>query len=179
MNRLDIFSTLRSIVLRVTRIPECILENQNQPSPNGAYAAINPQKSIINRGQSKKNYTVHTEDDKSLNVSLLKQIFVTSTINFYGNDARTLANLLIECNKLPSISAILYGANIGWLGTGPVNDLTALQSARYENRASIDVNLWYEEEILDIVDRTASVCFSPEYLSSGELFTEEVVNDQP
>jgi hypothetical protein len=138
----QLFTILRPIILSVTGVPECILSNPNAPSPTGEYAAVQPQQTIAERGQAT---IVRTAKPGALmDVEVRAKIACTAWVNFYRGDARTRAARLKQCNKRPDISAALFAANLGWVGTSAVNNLTALQSERFESRAQIAINLWYE-----------------------------------
>ena len=142
MTNEEIFDILRPIVLNVTGVPECILAEPNKPAPLGVYAAIEPQQTISERGQA--NISRNGKSGALMDVDVRAQIACTAWVNFYRGDTRTLASKLKQCNKRPDISALLFQNNLGWAGTGPINNLTALQSKNYESRAQIAINLWYE-----------------------------------
>ena len=59
-------------------------------------------------------------------------------------DARFRASKLLQANKRPDISVILFQNDLGWNGAEPINDLTAIQSNRQEQRAQITIRLMYE-----------------------------------
>lgn len=143
MTREELFDILRPIVMTVTGVPECILENPNAPAPNGEYAAINPQVNVGKRGQAEIIRTPGAAEDTQ-RVEVRPKIRATVWVNFYRGDSRTRAAMLHDCNKRPDISARLFRANMGWISTDPVNDLTALQSENFESRAQIAIEVWYE-----------------------------------
>lgn len=156
MTRDELFDVLRPIVLLVTGVPECILENPNAPAPTGEYASINPQVNVGQRGQANVNRTARPNNRQ--NVEIRRQVACTAWVNFYRGDTRTRAELLHECHKRPDVTASLFRARVGWRGADAVNDLTALQSANYESRSQIAINLWYvvststEINSIEIVD---------------------------
>lgn len=142
MTNEELFDVLRPIILTVTGVPECILANPNAPAPTGDYAAVQPQQFISERGQA---HIVRTAKPGALmDVEVRAKIACTAWVNFYRGDTRSYAQRLKQCNKRPDISAQLFKANVGWVGTSEVNNLTALQSENFESRAQIAINLWYE-----------------------------------
>ena len=138
----ELFDILRPIILSVTGVPEVILANPNAPSPDGEYAAVQPQQSLTERGQANIIRTAGTSTTQ--NVDVRAQIECTAWVNFYRGDTRSYAQKLKQCNKRPDVSATLFQSNLGWAGTSAINNLTALQSENYESRAQIALYLWYE-----------------------------------
>ena len=150
MNREQLFNILRPIILTVTGVPECILADPNEHSPRGEYASVEPMLSIGQRGQA-HIVTTNTElvpspigNVHNVNTEIRAQLFVRVSINFYRGDARNRASKLLQANKRPDISAILFKAGIGWNGAESINDLTALQSNAREQRAQVTLKLSYQ-----------------------------------
>lgn len=142
MTNEELFQVLRPIVLLVTGVPNCILADQNNKAPNGPYATIRPRQSVTERGQA-NIYSKNIPADK-VSVDVRSQIIATCSVQFYRGEARMYAERLKQCNKRPDVSAMLWKSRVGWGGTDAVNDLTALQSANWEQRAQINIRLWYE-----------------------------------
>jgi len=143
MNDLQLFEMLRSIIMIVTGVPECVLADQNNQAPSGSYAAIKPHQNINQRGQANINYTT-VPTANSVTVEVRAQIMATCSVNFYRANANNYAKKLLQANKRPDVSAILFLAGVGWNNAGPVNNLTSLQSANFEERAQISIVLMYE-----------------------------------
>lgn len=142
MTNEEIFTILRPIILRVTGVPECILADPNGKSPLGAYCSIRPRQSVSERGQA-NIYTSNQPDDK-IRTEVRSQIICRCDINFYRGAAMQYAELLKECHKRPDVTWELFKHKIGWGGTEPVNNLTALQASKFEQRSQITVKLLYE-----------------------------------
>jgi len=149
MTNNEIFQLLRGIVMTVTDVPECIMADQNVKAPNGEYATIRPLQSVTDRGQA----NIYDKDMPGdiVNTNAKAQVIATCSINFYRGDAMRRAQLLKECNKRPDVSMMLFKAKVGWLGTEPVNNLTALQSSNWEQRSNINLRIAYEiDNIADV-----------------------------
>ena len=150
MTREQLFDILRPIILTVTGVPECILADPNAPSPRGEYASVEPLLSIRQRGQANMIRTDTAPVSSPIgpvndsNVDVRAQVIANCSINFYRGDPRYRASRLLQANKRPDISAILFQNKIGWNGAEPINDLSALQSHRREQRAQITIRLMYE-----------------------------------
>lgn len=142
MTNNDIFAALRPHILNVTGVSECILADPNGPSPNGAYASVRPRQSIRERGQANIIMTDGAND--TIVYEIRAQIVASCEINFFRGEAMQYAEMLKECHKRPDVCWPLWQAGIGWGGTEPVNNLTALQASNFEQRAQIIVKLLYE-----------------------------------
>lgn len=142
MTNNDIFAALRPHILNVTGVSECILADPNGPSPDGAYASVRPRQSIRERGQANIIMTDGAND--TIVYEIRAQIVASCEINFFRGEAMQYAEMLKECHKRPDVCWPLWQAGIGWGGTEPVNNLTALQASNFEQRAQIIVKLLYE-----------------------------------
>lgn len=162
MTNSEIFAILRPIIMRVTGVPECVLADPNAPSPSGPYCAVRPRQGIRERGQA----NIHTSDipGEMVRTDVRAQVIASCDVNFYRGEAQMYAERLMQCNKRPDISMELFKAKIGWGGTDAINNLTALQSANYEQRAQITIRLMYEvSDISDINNiLSASIVVSDE-----------------
>lgn len=142
MTNNEIFAALRPHILNVTGVSECILADPNGPSPNGPYASVRPRQSIRERGQANIIMTDGAND--TIVYEIRAQIVASCEINFFRGEAMRYAEMLKECHKRPDVCWHLWQAGIGWGGTEPVNNLTALQASNFEQRAQIIVKLLYE-----------------------------------
>lgn len=142
MTNNEIFAALRPHILNVTGVSECILADPNGPSPDGSYASVRPRQSIRERGQANIIMTDGAND--TIVYEIRAQIVASCEINFFRGEAMRYAEMLKECHKRPDVCWPLWKAGIGWGGTEPVNNLTALQVSNFEQRAQIIVKLLYE-----------------------------------
>lgn len=146
MTRTELYKIIAPIVRRVTGVPKVILADQNRPAPTDvAYASIEPMQSLTQRGQAviRKTGGIRRTVDNDLYTVIMAQC----SINFYRDDARSYAVKLMECHKLPSVSATLFKAGVAWNRCDAVNNLTSLQSNNWEQRTQINVYLAYEERV--------------------------------
>lgn len=155
MTDIEIFKILRPHIMRVTGVSECIFADPNAPAPaNIEYCAVRPRQSVSERGQA-NIYTSDLPDDR-IRTEVRSQIVASCQINFYRGEALRRAELLKECHKLPSVTWDLFKHGIGWGGTQPVNNLTALQASKFEQRAEITIRLMYETVNIDDVNNILS-----------------------
>lgn len=178
MTNEEFFAKLRPIVMLATGVPECILADQAGPgsmnAPKGAYATITPRQSVTRRGQA--NIIGRNVPGEQVEVDVRAQIMCSCSVNFYRGEALMYAERLIEANKRPDISAMLFKAKIGWNSTDAVNNLTSLQSANFEQRAQITLRLMYETSSLPVVNNilSATVALENEKAEALQTFTVEV-----
>lgn len=188
MTNNEIFAALRPHILNVTGVSECILADPNGPSPDGPYASVRPRQSIRERGQANIIMTDGAND--TIVYEIRAQIVASCEINFFRGEAMQYAEMLKECHKRPDVCWPLWKAGIGWGGTEPVNNLTALQASNFEQRAQIIVKLLYEAVNTVTVNNILHVPFTigegvdQVYFENGTLQlryvdTEPGVNYQP
>lgn len=142
MTNNEIFAALRPHILNVTGVSQCVLADQNEESPDGPYASVRPRQSIRERGQANIIMTDGAND--TIVYEVRAQIVASCEINFFRGEAMQYAEMLKECHKRPDVCWPLWQKGIGWGGTEPVNNLTALQASNFEQRAQIIVKLLYE-----------------------------------
>ncbi|WP_432783723.1 hypothetical protein QZH45_09700 [Pseudomonas corrugata] len=178
MTNQELFAKLRPIVMLATGVPECILADQIGPgsmgAPQGAYATITPRQSPTRRGQA--NIVSRDVPGDQVEVDVRAQIMCSCSVNFYRGEALMFAERLIEANKRPDISIMLFKAKIGWNGTDAVNNLTSLQSANFEQRAQITIRLMYETSSLPVINNilSATVVLENEKAQVLETFSVDV-----
>lgn len=175
MNRLDIFNTIRPIILSVTGVPEVILADPNAPSPNGEYVSVEPKQSISQRGQANIHRATSVTPE-SVDVDVRAQVMVEVSMNFYRGNARDRAERLLQANKRSDVSAILFKAGLGWNRENGVNNLTTLQSNNFEQRAQLSIFLMYETTDPFVINSIESIVVSVENENADVLETFTVVS---
>lgn len=159
MTNEELFAKLRPIVLLATGITKCDLANQENlqgyKAPSGEYCTIWPRQTVVERGQANvRNTNIPGELIRS---DVRAQVIASCSVNFYRGRAHEFAERLKQCNKHPNISVALYKAGLGWMGADAVNDLTALQSANWENRAQVTIRIAYEVKTITEFNNILSV----------------------
>lgn len=178
MTNEELFAKLRPIVMLATGVPECMLADQagpgSMPAPKGAYATITPRQFIGQRGQA--NIVSRDIAGNQVEVDVRAQIMCSCSVNFYRGEAIMYAERLMQANKRPDISMMLFKSKIGWNSTDAVNNLTSLQSANFEQRAQITIRLMYETSSLPAINNilSASVAFENEKAQVIQTFSVEV-----
>ncbi|AUR93275.1 tail-completion protein [Vibrio phage 1.186.O._10N.286.49.E3] len=162
MTREELFDILRPIIVSKTGVPECILADPNAPAPSGEYASLEPFSNIVEigtGGQTQKEIDAVDGDPdfKDLEITIKSSQEVQVSINFYRGGARDFANKVLQLDKHPSTHETMLVNGLGWMRTGSVNNLTALNQGNYEPRAQVDVFLRRMETATDIVQQIYAV----------------------
>jgi len=151
MTRLELFQILRPIILKVTGVPEVILNTQNvddqaAKAPTGEYCSVEPFQSIEQLGRGTVTVQeVPAEDgspdfmDREEALSVLTE--ATVSVNFYRGASQDYAHRLRFCDQRSDISDTLFVQGISWKGTSQVNNLTTLNSGRFEPRSQISIRV--------------------------------------
>ena len=177
MTSLELYKIIRPIIINVTGVPVVILANPNEAAPKGPYAAVQPKQSVNQEGQA-NNYRENNGTD-NLDVDSRAQVVAECSVNFYRGDAVTFAELLQQANRKQSVADALFKSKVGWKRTGPINNLTFLQSNNWENRAQISIFLTYEEvsnpETINSIERVPFELQNKDadILLSGEVVTPD------
>jgi len=172
MTDAELFKILRPIIITVTGVNEVILADPNAPAPTGTYAAVRPRQSVSERGQA--NIYHYDLPESAVRTDVRAQIVARCDINFYRGDAMLYAEKLKECHKRDDVRWTLFKNKIGWAGTEPVNNLTALQASNWEPRAQITVKLWYESSTTVDVNNIEQVTVSIQNEEGNTLRTEDI-----
>jgi hypothetical protein len=173
----EIYTVVLSIITRVTGLAgdHVIPADDNEQSPSGAYASI---KVGTNRGQrGQANITLKNTDLVTSPIGQVRdvehivkaQLTVSVGINFYRTGALENASNLFQANKLPSVSAELFAANLGWNSMSPINNLSALQSRDVEERAQMTLILMYERSVSETTNAIYNVPVSVENANGDTL----------
>lgn len=170
------------LVKLITGLPDgaVIVGNQGAPSPVGTCAAVK----ILGdqaRGQANKSM----RNSAPVNVPGLGTVvnFIDSTkaqkiveieIAFYRGQAVAYAGSLFEANKREVVSAYLWAKRLGWQRVGPVNNLTALEQANFEQRAEVKLYLYVEDTVVDTINKIYRVAYNVKSEAMGTLAEGEV-----
>lgn len=150
MTNLELFKIFRPLIMKVSRVPEVILSDQNAPAPAGTYCAMQMGSSLRQYGQVIERREV--TKDRTIKTKYYRQFEVDCTLNFYRKGSLNHASRIVEFNRLMSIADELKRHKVGVNYIGAVQNLTQLFSANMEERANIRMTLWYSDAIEDEVN---------------------------
>lgn len=143
-----LFDKMRPIIMKASGVPECLFGYQNSPSIKGAYSTV-AVSNIRNRGQA--NQTVK-EGDRVLDYDVRSQLIATLTVNFYRNGAMSYAQNLKDSFKMQTIHMMMLREKIGFTGTSTITNITELFSGNQEERAHIELYVYYQHTMKDQVN---------------------------
>ena len=90
MTEMDIFTVMRTVIMTVTGVSECILaDQQDDISPSVPYASVRPIQSLRERGQA--NIYKTNAANNQVQYDIRAQIITDCNVNFYRGDAMTYA----------------------------------------------------------------------------------------
>lgn len=172
----EIFEAIKKVVERLTGV-QAFSANQNDISPRGAYATILVMQSAVatSRGTVKQKII---NDGNDAVVTARYPVTWTVTINFWRGKAIENATRLMNIFYLPATSDELLASGVGLVNCSNVQNLTALQSKSFEERAVITLTLTTFEEISEQVGVIRKFGISVENEDGKELAkypTEETV----
>lgn len=140
MTSIELYKLLRPAVMTASGVPEIIPAADNGPAPKGPYASIHVRTDIRERGMAFKDRRL-LPDNETFEHTIRSQQEVTCAVEFYRAGAKEYAANMLQLDKREDIYWALYRAGLNIMSTGPVLDLTALQSNQYEERARVDIYL--------------------------------------
>jgi hypothetical protein len=183
MTREELFAVMRGIVLDVTGVTECILDDQNATAPTGEYCVIEPFSNIrhIGRGSVKQTEVdaVDELDFNDIEEELTTLLEARVDVNFFRGDARLHAQKLMFSDQRSDVYTTLFSNGVFWMRTDAVNNLTVLNSAQYETRAQISIYVQFEQTQTNTVQQIYNVPFEIENESGNVLTTGEEIIDNP
>lgn len=151
--RLELNRAVRALVAMATGIPAEFVSPQDQsldiPAAPQVWATVKvtPFGSV---GQDEVKYANATSEQVTEKVE--GQRLCVASINIYRTGALDYADKLKSRVRLSNAVAHMQANNIGFIGFGPVNDLTAVEDEEWEERAQVDLQFYTsvsEDVLLD------------------------------
>lgn len=136
----EVFKVFSKVVRDATQVHTVVRANTPDEAPKGEYCSILISSQVEPKAKGEKKRTT-SKDGQTITTTIRIPIIYRITLNFYRGNAIANATKMIHCSRLPTINARLFKADLGWVGSESVMNLTDLQSGRMEERASIVVNL--------------------------------------
>lgn len=151
MTNYDIYTVMRQIVMKVTGLKQVYLADQAVQAPSGTYATIRVAQGVqpMALGSVRRAYD---KEKQTVTETVSCPVRYDIPVNFYRAGAMDYAPMLINCSRLSGVHALLLSKRLGWAGSDPVQNLTALQSSEQEERAVIVVHLVGEKKVSEIVN---------------------------
>lgn len=154
MTNNELFAIVRQIVMLVTGLPDgkVIIRDPNAPAPSGEYCsiAVNGSSRRFSKGGYKtKNIGPVSSpigDVYDIEQTVTQHVLRDVSLNFYRGEANDYAIMMLGASKRFDVHELLIRNKLGLINTGPVNDLTALQSNQFEVRAELTITIASLEE---------------------------------
>lgn len=140
MTNEDLYRLLRPAVMTASGVPTVIMAAQNAPAPVGPYASVHVRTDIGERGMATQVKTLLPDNETFAHTNTSHQE-VTCVVEFYRAGAKEYAAKLLQVDKREDVTWPLFKSGVNIMRTGPVLDLTALQSDQFEERARVDIYL--------------------------------------
>lgn len=140
MTNTELYKLLHPAVMLASGVPEIVPAGDNKSAPKGSYASIHVRTDIGQRGMAFKDRRL-LSDNETFEHTIRSQQEVACAVEFYREGAKEYAANMLQLDKREDIYWDLYSAGLMIMSTGPVLDLTALQSNQYEERARVDIYL--------------------------------------
>ncbi len=173
MTNIELYKLLHTAVAKASCVPVIIPAADNHKAPKGSYASIHTSTGIRERGMAFKDVRL-LPDQETFEHTVRSQQEVTCTVEFYRDGAKEYAANLLQLDKRDDIVWPLYKAGINIMSTGPVLDLTALQSNNYEERARVEIYLRMQVSSKYNINRIMEVSGTAQSEDGGELQTVTV-----
>ena len=149
MTNNELFAIVRQIVMLVTELPDgkVIIRDPNAPAPQGEYCSVDVNGS--SRRYSKGGYRTKNigpvsspiGDVYDIEQTVTQHVLRDVSLNFYRGQANDRAVSMLGASKRFDVHELLIRNKLGLINTGPVNDLTALQSNQFETRAELTITI--------------------------------------
>lgn len=151
MTNYEIYTVMRQIVMKVTGLKQVYLADQAVQAPSGTYATIRVAQGVqpMALGTVRRTYD---KEKQTVTETVSCPVRYDIPVNFYRAGAMDYAPMLINCSRLSGVHALLLSKRLGWAGSDPVQNLTALQSSEQEERAVIVVHLVGEKKVSQTVN---------------------------
>lgn len=136
----DVFKVMSEVIRSITGVPVCVRANDRYQAPKGSYCSILVSEQVEPTAKGEKTRTT-SADGLTITETVTVPVTYRITAEFYRDKALERATALTQCYRLSSVNDKLFLADLGWLGSENVINLTDLQSGAMEERASITINL--------------------------------------
>lgn len=170
LDRDKLEETLVKMVHLITELEpgQVIIRDQDIPEahmPSGLFATVkvrNDRPVGASQKEQKDSEPVHV-DGLGMITDIIditkRQVELECSIEFNRKGSNQYASSLQNACYRDIVSIFLKRNKLGWRRTGPVNDLTQVRNAEYEESAQISLYLYAEDIVSDKINRGYQVGF--------------------
>lgn len=160
----EMYSVFQNIVALASQVPiaNVIPADEGRSAPLGLYATYKPIPVRAVGHPRKERTDIDAEDTTIYEWTDFSEVTITSmefmlSCNFFNEGSEDAAIKLHNANFRNPVQALLYANEIGWRYCSEVRNLSSLSQASMQPRYQVDINLYVDMEITDVVLRAAGV----------------------
>lgn len=176
MTNNELFSIVRQIVMYVTGLGDgnIVIRDPNIGSPPGEYCSVEVSGTSRRYAKGGSRFTNVGPISSPIgnvfdvNQEVRQSIIRDVSLNFYRGNANDYAVMMLGAKQRTDVHNLLLANNVGWISTGPVNDLTALQSNQKEARAEVTITV----STLETQNVTSNAIYQSTLSAENETGTE-------
>lgn len=167
------FSTIRRFVQLVTQLSDVIETFDNRPAdkmPLGEYCSISMSDAVPYGRPINERAEI---DDISFHRKIKQQKTMEITLNFYRDNAFELASKMQGSDELDNVNLLLQQNAIGIKKIHTAKRLPKLQSAKYEERAMIKIEIYFEDVAIETVPKLNNVGIEVWHEKGYKIYPED------
>lgn len=156
----ELYTAFQTLVRVASGVEQVILANQGRPAPPGLHATYNPVPVRAVGHPRRQRADVPAQDCDipdwtDFEETTVSQMDFLLSVNFFNEGARDAAWRMHNANFRAPVQELLFTHGIGWRTCSEVRSLTELSQGGLQPRYQVDVRLYVEAEVTDIVLRAA------------------------
>lgn len=156
----ELYTAFQTLVRVASGVEQVILANQGRPAPPGLHATYNPVPVRAVGHPRKRRADVPAQDCDipdwtDFEETTVSQMDFLLSVNFFNEGARDAAWRMHNANFRAPVQELLFTHGIGWRTCSEVRSLTELSQGGLQPRYQVDVRLYVEAEVTDIVLRAS------------------------
>jgi hypothetical protein len=177
-NIADLYEVLQNIVVLASGVPldSVILADQGETAPSGLHATYKliPVRAVGHPRKEREDiaaYDTTVYDWTDFEETTFSQMEFILSCNFFNEGAENAAWKMHNANFIESLKQYLYVNSIAYRYCSEVRNLTQLAQAGMQPRYQVDVHLYIESEVSEIVLRAAGFTLEIIDTNSHVLYT--------
>src|SRR5690625_3916014 len=156
----ELHTAFQALVKVASGVEAVILANQGRPEPKGLYATYNPVpvRAVGHPRKARQDVPAQNSDIPGWTdfaETTVTQMDFLLSCNFFNAGAKDAAMRMHNANCRWPVQELLFTHGIGWRDCSEVRSLTALSQGGLQPRFQVDVRLYIEASVTDVVLRAA------------------------
>lgn len=164
-NITELETFFQQLVADASGVETVILADQDRSAPSGLYATYKPVP-VRAYGHPRRNREDVDAIDSNIyewtdfNETVITSMEFMLSCNFFNEGADSAAARVHNANFRISVQELLYVNEVAWRYCSEVRNLTVLSQAEMQPRFQLDIHLYVEMEVTEVVLRAAGFVFS-------------------